>query len=223
MLGERTFGDRLILIMRDKRLSNKGLGMILGLTGQSVGKWIAGGEIDQDNLIRLAEALDVNWVWLRYGAKAYESVCEKRAEDIVAQERRKWVEEVKVSEMRHRIGMRLAGVGSWEWKAADDSLIWSDQMLNVFEIERDAFPGNLSHLGEYMSERDCSNMRAMLTDCVFGKIDLYDSTHRIITGAGREKWVQMKGVLCGNGGVISVIGACMDVTHSASNECMSEG
>lgn len=223
MLREQTFGDRLILLIRREGLRNKDVAAVLGVTGQSVGKWIAGGEVCQGNLEKLARFFDVSWVWLRYGEKAYASVCDKRAKDVVAVERRKWMREIELREIRYRTGLELAGVGSWEWWPSDDRALCSDRHLEIFGIDRDGFRGYFDEFVGCLSGGDAKVIHEKLMDCFLGRTITYDYTHRVITTGGRAKWVRCQGTRCVAGDEPSVVGITFDVTQSLNYRAAMDG
>lgn len=73
-MSEDSFAFRLKELLEHKKLTLQAVAGALGVSRTAVHKWTRGGEIDYDNLRKLSGLLDVNWIWLRYGAQAQQDV-----------------------------------------------------------------------------------------------------------------------------------------------------
>ncbi len=67
------FSERLSHLMKEKQLTLAQVASAIGTSAPSVHRWTKGGEIDYGNLRLLADFLEVNWIWLRYGDEAITS------------------------------------------------------------------------------------------------------------------------------------------------------
>ena len=78
------FADRLKALLKQKQLTLAQVAKGVGTSIPSVHRWSNGGEIEYENLRALADFLEVNWIWLRYGddalASAQEALAAVRAE-----------------------------------------------------------------------------------------------------------------------------------------------
>ncbi len=55
-------------------------------------------------------------------------------------------EKLKLSESNLKQAQKVAHVGSWCWNIKTNELDWSDEMYNIFDIQKETFSGNLSEV-----------------------------------------------------------------------------
>ncbi|MGQ7950500.1 helix-turn-helix domain-containing protein, partial [Providencia huashanensis] len=67
MIEAETFKERLLKLLKQKKMSQLKAAEALGVSRTAVNKWTKGGMIDEDNLEKLATLLDVDKIWLKYG------------------------------------------------------------------------------------------------------------------------------------------------------------
>ena len=79
MREQETFAARLSGLINENSISHAKVGRVVGVSGQAVGKWAKGGNIEYENLQALATHFGVNWVWLRYGDDAITAFSERRS------------------------------------------------------------------------------------------------------------------------------------------------
>ncbi len=63
--------------MEERDLTFDHIGTCTGVSAQAAHKWTTGGDIQYKNLRRLADCLEVNWLWLRYGPEALKDIEER--------------------------------------------------------------------------------------------------------------------------------------------------
>ena len=73
-MDANSFAFRLKELLEHHKLTLQAVGTALGISRTAVHKWTRGGEIDYDNLRKLADFLKVNWIWLRYGDEALQNI-----------------------------------------------------------------------------------------------------------------------------------------------------
>ena len=73
-MTENSFSLHLKELLEHRKLSLQSVANALDVSRTAVHKWTRGGEIDYGNLRKLAQLLDVNWIWLRYGEDALRDV-----------------------------------------------------------------------------------------------------------------------------------------------------
>jgi transcriptional regulator with XRE-family HTH domain len=117
---ETSFPQRLKTLLAERGETAASLARVIDVTPQAVGKWLRGGDISFDTLIKLARHLCVNWVWLRYGQAALDEL-QKEKEKVEGAGslsldflRREYLTEVMESERRHQKIFRLMEMGIWE-------------------------------------------------------------------------------------------------------------
>ena len=125
-MKDNTFATRLRALLEQKRLTLAEVARAIGMSAPSVHRWTRGGEIDYENLRALAKYLDVNWIWLRYGDEAIQSLHETLSEEgALADERRRYIGEIMASEARLNLAQEMARAVTWEWNVLTDELaVW---------------------------------------------------------------------------------------------------
>ncbi|MFT7414446.1 MAG: transcriptional regulator with XRE-family HTH domain, partial [Methylophagaceae bacterium] len=127
------FADRLKILLKQKALTQSQVAMAAGTSVPSVNRWTRGGEIEYDNLRTLADYLEVNWVWLRYGSEAISSLQESMSDDsAVSDTRREYLSQIMESEVRMKSAFEMAEIVHWEWNVLTGKLTYSDNALSIF-------------------------------------------------------------------------------------------
>lgn len=122
--------------MQEKELTLAQIASAVGKSSPSVHRWTRGGEIDYDNLRALADFLEVNWVWLRYGDDAIKSLEESQlAQKSMGDIRRKYLSDIMESEARMKTALEMARIVTWEWNILTGKLILSENAATVFGVD----------------------------------------------------------------------------------------
>ena len=106
---------------------------------------------------------------------------------------------------------RIAKIGSWEYRIENASIFWSDEMFNIFGLNKnfDLKTENLSQIlwGDESTVLINANINLLRTG------QPYDLTLRSKTPLGYTKWVRIYGFpINQNGHAIGVRGVCHDIT-----------
>lgn len=132
------FSERLISLMQQKELTLAQVANGVGKSSPSVHRWTRGGEIDYDNLRALADYLEVNWIWLRYGDNAIKSIEDsQQAQNPMGDIRRKYLTEIMESEARMKTALEMARIVTWEWNILTGALILSENATQVFGVNEE--------------------------------------------------------------------------------------
>lgn len=127
------FSERLSHLMKEKQLTLAQVASAIGTSAPSVHRWTKGGEIDYGNLRSLADFLEVNWIWLRYGDEAIASAQDNLPEQSpMVDMRRKYLSEIMESEARMKSALKMAQVVCWEWNVLSETLLFSENAMDVF-------------------------------------------------------------------------------------------
>ncbi len=130
------FSERLLALMQEKELTLAQIASAVGKSSPSVHRWTRGGEIDYENLRALADFLEVNWVWLRYGDDAIKSIEESQsAQKSMGDIRRKYLTDIMESEARMKTALEMARIVTWEWNILTGNLILSENAATVFGVD----------------------------------------------------------------------------------------
>ncbi|MES2180844.1 MAG: PAS domain-containing protein [Pseudomonadota bacterium] len=143
-MKKNTFPLRLKTLLEQKQLTLKEVANAINLSIPSVHRWTRGGEIEYENLRALANFLEVNWIWLRYGDEAIASLQESvPANDSVAVERRKYLAEIMENEARMNLAQDMARIVTWEWSVLTDELTASSNSEQIFGQNIEGVRSNL--------------------------------------------------------------------------------
>lgn len=93
---------------------------------------------------------------------------------------------LRASEASLREAQKIAKVGSWEWDIATGQVNWSDQMYDIYEVERQEV--NLDLVRSFIHPEDRDRV-AQLTEGDLGAPFHPIIEYRILLGDGTEKYV----------------------------------
>jgi PAS domain S-box-containing protein len=127
------FGDRLKELIKQKQLTQAQVAQAVSTSVPSVNRWTKGGEIEYDNLRTLADFLEVNWVWLRYGDEAIQSLQQTQPDNgAMTDMRREYLNQILDNEARMKSALEMAQIIHWEWNVLTGALTLSDNADEVF-------------------------------------------------------------------------------------------
>jgi PAS domain S-box-containing protein len=133
------FPERLKALMEQKKLTLAQVAQAINTSPPSVHRWTKGGEIEYDNLLALANYLDVNWIWLRYGDEAIRSatiaVPESETESDL---RREYLDKIMLNEARMKTALEMAQIVNWEWNVLTGTFAFSENAASVFGTRPEA-------------------------------------------------------------------------------------
>ncbi|RAW00037.1 PAS domain S-box protein [Pseudochryseolinea flava] len=106
---------------------------------------------------------------------------------------------------------RIAKIGSWEYNLVTRSLFWSDEMYNMFGLDR-SFNVNAENLYQRLWERE-GELLDMANKTLLTNGQTYDLTVRTTTPLGYTKWLRVYGYpIIENNTITGARGICHDVT-----------
>ncbi|MGF1868105.1 helix-turn-helix domain-containing protein [Enterovibrio norvegicus] len=140
-MDQSGFSDRLKHLLKQKKKTQAHVATAIGTSVPSVHRWTKGGQIEYKNLRSLADYLGVNWIWLRYGDEAVESVQQMQTEDAAATSRRReYLNQIMDSENRMRQALDMADIVTWEWNVLTGSVECSKNASTLFNVDENALP-----------------------------------------------------------------------------------
>ncbi len=184
MREQDTFASRLTQLIREHNISHAEIGRVVGVSGQAVGKWAKGGNIEYDNLKTVAAHFDVNWIWLRYGDDAMTSFSERRTGSKV---RRGVIKSIVDNEQRMRLALEVVTIGTWDFDIVDDEIVLSDVAEKLLGVGKNGFRGNKNDLLGYVTAADRSQVDEALSAVIESREANFDVTHGLTHSAGRVR------------------------------------
>lgn len=114
---------------------------------------------------------------------------------------------------------RVAGLGSWEWDIATDTVVWSDEMYRLYGLE----PQSCEVSYERFLERIHPQDRPMVEESVattYRTGEHFAFDHRIVLPDGSVRWLRANGDadLNGGGSLVRMFGTGHDITDQKQAE-----
>jgi len=189
MREQETFADRLGHLIHENSTSHAEIGRVVGVSGQAVGKWAKGGNIEYDNLQTLAEHFNVNWIWLRYGDDAMTAFSERRTG---SKARRAVIKQIMDNEQRMRLALNAVEIGTWDLDLVGDQLVLSDVAQQLLGMDTDApqgagFRGNKDDLIACVAEADRKRVDEVLSQVLDNRQSSFDIVHATANGKNRVR------------------------------------
>ena len=189
MREQETFADRLGRLIHEHSTSHAEIGRVVGVSGQAVGKWAKGGNIEYDNLQTLAEHFKVNWIWLRYGDDAMVAFSERRTG---SKARRAVIKQIMDNEQRMRLALSAVEIGTWDLDLIGDQLVLSDVAQQLLGMDADScqgngFHGNKDDLMACVAEADRKRVDEVLGQVLDGHLSSFDIVHATANGKSRVR------------------------------------
>lgn len=182
MSREENFAARLSKLIQERNVSHAEVGRAVGVSGQAVGKWAKGGNIEYENLQALAKLFDVNWIWLRYGDDAMISFSERRTG---SKARRAIIKDIMENEQRLRRALDAAEMGAWEFDLISDQWVLSDVAERLLGVGEAGFHGTKDDLLGYVHVDDRERVDEILELVQENRLPSLDLNYRINSGEVR--------------------------------------
>jgi PAS domain S-box-containing protein len=134
-------------------------------------------------------------------------------------ERKQAEEKLRNSEHGLAEAQRIAHLGNWELDLINDSLTWSDEIYNIFELDKEQFGASYQAFLDMIHPDDRDSVNKAYTESLKTKKP-YDIVHRLLMNDGRIKYVheryetyfdQMDKPLCS-------VGTVQDITEQKLKE-----
>ncbi|GAA4460640.1 hypothetical protein GCM10023093_03650 [Nemorincola caseinilytica] len=113
----------------------------------------------------------------------------------------------------------LAGIGSWEWDMATDTVTWTDELYRIYERCRDDFETSYQNFLGCVHPDDRAYVHTTITEA-FAKKEAYSFSHRVLGSDGTDKIVACRGevYLDEQGNITRMTGTAQDVTDQRRTE-----
>jgi PAS domain S-box-containing protein len=112
---------------------------------------------------------------------------EKLANEMVVEIRRN-EEELRQNEARLNEAQRTAQLGSWELDLVSGKLYWTDEIFNLFEIDKEKFPASYEGFLNAIHPEDRDAVHQAYSNSLANR-QPYEIKHRLRMADGRIKWV----------------------------------
>ena len=109
---------------------------------------------------------------------------------------------------------RIARIGSWDWDVVADRTEWSDELFNIYGIDRESFRGDYEAFLDFIHPDDRETVRRAVAATYDGGADEFSWHARIVRGDGVVRWCRGLGrvVRDAEGNPVRMMGTDQDVT-----------
>ncbi|MCY6355675.1 sensor domain-containing diguanylate cyclase [Clostridium sp. ZS2-4] len=123
--------------------------------------------------------------------------------------------ELRKRELRLKCAQEIGNLGSWEWDYKSNRLDFSDEIYEIFGMDKGKFQGDFEYI---MHNVIHGNYKNMIEEMLVKKADLQiinPIEFKIVKPNREERWIRANGVSIydDNGNKIKMIGAIQDVTE----------
>src|SRR5574339_350404 len=87
---------------------------------------------------------------------------------------------------------QVAGVGSWEWDAADNQVIWSDELYRIFGLEPQSMPGTFEAYLERVHPDDRDRVKLAI-ETALREGTSFDHEERVVRADGSIRFLHSRG------------------------------
>ncbi|MEX5988308.1 helix-turn-helix domain-containing protein [Providencia hangzhouensis] len=200
MTETETFKERLLKLLKQKKMSQLKAAEALGVSRTAVNKWTKGGMIDEDNLEKLATLLDVDKIWLKYGEYTNNQVTVSNSGVM------RNINEVHLQES--------ADIVTWEWDLLTGELNYSDNVEAVYGIKITSNEDFWALMSHDSKEKLVNGYSKIIREGGAHEMDFK------INWEGDYRWITSRatGVRGPNGKVTKLVGISLDNTERKNTE-----
>jgi len=129
------------------------------------------------------------------------------------------ITERKQAEETLKQAQAMAHIGNWELDLVENTLLWSEEIYRIFEIDSTHFSATYEAFVEAIHPEDREMVNAAYTESLANK-EPYSIDHRLLMSDGRVKYVheQCETVFDENGMPLRSVGTVQDVTEQKKSD-----
>jgi len=137
-------------------------------------------------------------------------------------DRRKWVEDLRLSEERFRLVTDASKDVIWDWDVRSGKLWWSDKLRTVFGHDTNETPALATDVTACVHPDDIEKVGTGLDRIVRGNGDVWQEEYRFLRADGRVAYIRDRAVVLRDdeGRSMRVIGSMVDVTQEREREAI---
>jgi len=128
--------------------------------------------------------------------------------------RKTMIDELATSEERLNLAVISAGIGIWDWHIAENTLIWSESMHQLFGTNPKTFSNDFDGFLASIHPSDRNKLEENIREATESKDDYFRSEYRIMLKKGVIKIINAEGRLHydDDGNAIRMTGVCKDIS-----------
>jgi len=129
------------------------------------------------------------------------------------------IQKLNQTEKQLNEAQNIAKLGSWEWEILNTKLSWSDELYNMYDVDKNSFIPSYESFLSFIHPEDKVYVMSNIQK-TFESHEPFSYEHRIITNNNITKWMFALGkvVLNEKGEVIKMYGTGQDITERKNAE-----
>ncbi len=129
-------------------------------------------------------------------------------------ERQKFEQKLRESEEKLRVAQRIGRIGHWELEVESGALMFSDQMYDIFELDRSIEQLNSMDLWRKYYGNELDKISEAIENATKSLKPINLDCSITLPESGRKKFVQLQGapIVDENGTVFRIVGTLQDIT-----------
>lgn len=134
-------------------------------------------------------------------------------------DRKQAEEELRTKELRLRVALNAAQMGTWDWDMHTGKVIWSERTELIFGLVPGSFPGKFEAFISYIHPQDRHELTTAIANALKNNTP-YEKEVRILTPDGSLRWIATKGDVRRDrtGKPLGMSGVVMDITEHQEAE-----
>ena len=117
-----------------------------------------------------------------------------------------------------RLDLALMGanLGTWDWNIQTGSVVFSERWANMLGYDLDELEQDVSTWQRLMHPDDIPYVMSQLNEHLEGRIQFYETEHRLLAKDGSHKWIHDRGKVVefdAHGKPLRAAGTHLDITH----------
>jgi PAS domain S-box-containing protein len=134
-------------------------------------------------------------------------------------ERRKTEEELNQMNKFLIKAQKISNMGSWIWDLKSGDMVWTDQVYEIFGLDKQIFIPNINSVMERVHPDD-QKMHEKLIDVALNNREQHDFEAKIVRPTGEERFIfsTSEGEYADDGTLISITGILQDITDKKQTE-----
>jgi two-component system sensor histidine kinase/response regulator len=158
---------------------------------------------------------EVNASYVEYERKGYVVAFSR---DI--SERKKFEEELRISEERLKYAMEATGEGIWDWRILDDEVTHNKRWCELLHVDHSYLKHNMEVFAKFIYDEDRETVIKRVNEAI-EKNTIYQSIHRMVKSDGEIFWVEDRGKIVKrdtDNMPVRMVGSVVDITDRIKNE-----
>jgi len=127
------------------------------------------------------------------------------------------------NQLRIREAQKLAQIGYWEWEIATGTVIWSNEVYQIFGVDPDTFEVSFENYLALLPPDDQALVQKNIEQALQTK-NIYEAEHRVIHKDSTVKYLYARGVFVFDDeqNPIKMIGFVQDITRQIEDKLQKE-